>query len=74
MRRWPRQRLELFVGFFGFGALAAEGFEPPRRAEFRASSRFTFASVAFETVAAQEVGARMRQELSRASSKRGPAS
>ena len=31
------------------------------------------ASVAFETVAAQEVGARVRQELSRASSKRGPA-
>ena len=30
------------------------------------------ASVAFETVAAQEVGTRVRQELSRASSKRGP--
>jgi hypothetical protein len=31
------------VGFFSFCALAADGFEPLRRAELRASRRFTFA-------------------------------
>jgi hypothetical protein len=40
---------------------------------YRAIGEDRSASVAFETVAAQEVGARVRQELSRGSSKRGPA-
>jgi hypothetical protein len=41
---------------------------------YRAIGDDRAASVAFETVAAQEVGARVRQELSRAPSKRVPAS
>ena len=41
---------------------------------YRAIGEDRAASVAFETVAAQEVGARVRQELSRVSSKRRPAS
>jgi hypothetical protein len=41
---------------------------------YRAIGDDRAAYVAFETAAAQEVGARVRQELSRASSKRGPAS
>ena len=40
---------------------------------YRAIGDDRAASLAFETAAAQEVGARVRQELSRASSRRGPA-
>ena len=40
---------------------------------YRAIGEDRTAAAAFETVAAQEVGARVRQELSLASSKRGPA-